>query len=206
MTKKGYVMTRRSRNDAEPTPGVAPRLGGHIVLDLLNTVEYTDTGLVDHLSVAESVHHWLEESGISIETPPRGIELVTAIIDLREVVRTLVLHRLAGTSANPAELNSYLEAAGGYWTLRWETDAKAPQRKFVYKEMSIKTVLAPLAEAAAELLAREDFSAVKRCANPECSRFFYDPSATSRRRWCDMSSCGNRMKVTAFRQRQRPLL
>lgn len=198
-------MTRRSRSDAEPTPGAAPRLGGHVVLDLLNTVEYTDAGVVDYLAEAEAVHRWLEESGISSETPPHGTDLVVAIIDLREVVRTLVLHRLSGTRGNPTELNAYLEAAEGYWTLGWETDTGAPQRKFVYKEMSIKTALAPLAEAAAELLAREDFSVVKRCANPECSRFFYDPSATGRRRWCDMSSCGNRMKVTAFRQRQRPI-
>ena len=36
---------------------------------------------------------------------------------------------------------------------------------------------------------------VRRCANPECGWLFLDDSRAGKRRWCSMSSCGNRAKA-----------
>jgi predicted RNA-binding Zn ribbon-like protein len=59
------------------------------------------------------------------------------------------------------------------------------------------------AGALAELCILLDIpSAVKQCGNPECSMVFCDFTATGRRRWCTIATCGNRMKVAAFRERQ----
>lgn len=63
-------------------------------------------------------------------------------------------------------------------------------------------LLAPLATAAARLLASPDFSAVKQCEGPACTLWFRDVSKNQRRRWCTMSICGNRAKAAAFRQRR----
>ena len=41
------------------------------------------------------------------------------------------------------------------------------------------------------------------CANDGCRWVFEDTSRGGRRRWCDMSSCGNRAKVRRFRSRRR---
>jgi predicted RNA-binding Zn ribbon-like protein len=44
---------------------------------------------------------------------------------------------------------------------------------------------------------------IKTCASDTCEWIFYDTSRTSRRRWCDMSTCGNRAKAARHRARER---
>jgi hypothetical protein len=40
------------------------------------------------------------------------------------------------------------------------------------------------------------------CHDPGCSAVFFDGSKNKSGKWCSMSSCGNRAKVRAFRERQ----
>lgn len=40
------------------------------------------------------------------------------------------------------------------------------------------------------------------CHDPGCSSVFFDHSRNRSGKWCSMSSCGNRAKVRAFRERQ----
>ena len=44
---------------------------------------------------------------------------------------------------------------------------------------------------------------IKVCASDTCDWIFYDTSRTSRRRWCDMATCGNRAKAARHRARDR---
>ena len=44
---------------------------------------------------------------------------------------------------------------------------------------------------------------IKTCASETCDWIFYDASRTSRRRWCDMATCGNRAKAARHRARER---
>ena len=44
---------------------------------------------------------------------------------------------------------------------------------------------------------------IKICASDTCQWVFYDGSRTSRRRWCDMATCGNRAKAARHRARER---
>jgi predicted RNA-binding Zn ribbon-like protein len=44
---------------------------------------------------------------------------------------------------------------------------------------------------------------IKTCASETCDWIFYDDSRTSRRRWCDMATCGNRAKAARHRARER---
>ena len=47
-----------------------------------------------------------------------------------------------------------------------------------------------------------NWSRMKACGDPDCRWAFYDGTKNHSGRWCDMASCGNRMKVRAFRARQ----
>jgi predicted RNA-binding Zn ribbon-like protein len=47
------------------------------------------------------------------------------------------------------------------------------------------------------------WSRMKACGAPDCRWAFYDASKNHSGRWCDMASCGNRMKARAFRERAR---
>jgi predicted RNA-binding Zn ribbon-like protein len=42
---------------------------------------------------------------------------------------------------------------------------------------------------------------IRVCASDTCQWIFYDASRTGRRRWCDMTTCGNRAKAARFRAR-----
>jgi predicted RNA-binding Zn ribbon-like protein len=60
-----------------------------------------------------------------------------------------------------------------------------------------------LAVSACDLLCDHDWSRLKRCANPACGFYFYDSTGNRTRRSCSIETCGNRMKVAAYRARQR---
>jgi len=45
---------------------------------------------------------------------------------------------------------------------------------------------------------------LKVCANPGCRWAFYDASRNRRSSWCDMSICGSRAKMRAYRSREAP--
>ena len=43
---------------------------------------------------------------------------------------------------------------------------------------------------------------LKACGNPDCQWAFYDRSHSRAGAWCDMATCGNRIKNRKLRQRQ----
>ena len=76
------------------------------------------------------------------------------------------------------------------------------ERRFEFELNQPKQLLVPLAQSAADLLCRGDFSRLKRCDNSKCAAFFYDTSKNRMRRWCSGTECGNRMRVAKFYERQ----
>jgi predicted RNA-binding Zn ribbon-like protein len=63
--------------------------------------------------------------------------------------------------------------------------------------------LCPIWASAADVLDSDSQVRVRRCADEICGKLFIDESRNRSRRWCDMSSCGNRAKIRRFRQRKR---
>jgi predicted RNA-binding Zn ribbon-like protein len=61
--------------------------------------------------------------------------------------------------------------------------------------------LARVVEPLVEAIAAGDTGRFRICANDGCRWAFEDTSRAGRRRWCDMSSCGNRAKVRRYRAR-----
>lgn len=64
-------------------------------------------------------------------------------------------------------------------------------------------VLGRLAEPFVEAVAAGTTERFRICANDGCRWVFEDTSRAGRRRWCDMSSCGNRAKVRRYRSKLR---
>jgi len=61
----------------------------------------------------------------------------------------------------------------------------------------------PIARSAADLLASAQLQFVRACASKTCEWLFLDESKNHRRRWCDMTKCGNRAKVSSFYKRKK---
>jgi predicted RNA-binding Zn ribbon-like protein len=63
--------------------------------------------------------------------------------------------------------------------------------------------LARIAEGVARELSQGAPERLRICESAECREVFMDRSRTGRRRWCDMSTCGNRAKAARHRARRR---
>jgi predicted RNA-binding Zn ribbon-like protein len=59
-----------------------------------------------------------------------------------------------------------------------------------------------LAQAASDLLTSNLANAIKSCGDRTCRWLFLDVSKNHTRRWCDMKTCGNRMKARRFQARR----
>jgi predicted RNA-binding Zn ribbon-like protein len=69
----------------------------------------------------------------------------------------------------------------------------------------IDDALARLADPFVTELTEGHPERIKTCASDTCDWIFYDSSRTSRRRWCDMATCGNRAKAARHRARTKAL-
>jgi predicted RNA-binding Zn ribbon-like protein len=67
----------------------------------------------------------------------------------------------------------------------------------------VEGALGRLAESVARELTQGRPERLRVCENPECRWVFVDTSHSGRRKWCDMRTCGNRVKVARHRQRRR---
>src|SRR5437773_1881421 len=101
----------------------------------------------------------------------------TSAIRAREYARAAPFARLSATDD------------GFAWTL----DSSAAE---------LDAVLRPLVESAVSLLTSERLARLRRCGNSTCYWLFLDETKNCSRRWCEMASCGNLMKVRRHRANQ----
>jgi predicted RNA-binding Zn ribbon-like protein len=112
----------------------------------------------------------------------RGLSVERARLDaIAEINR--VLGRSAGTRRVEQHANGYFV------------------RTFVPGGDAFAGLLIPVVESAADSLIGGELTRVRRCADSRCPRLFLDTTRNSRRRWCDMATCGNRAKAARFRDR-----
>jgi predicted RNA-binding Zn ribbon-like protein len=70
-------------------------------------------------------------------------------------------------------------------------------------EITAPTLLAQVLWSAGDLMVDERRRRVRLCANEDCLWLFLDESKAGTRRWCDMTSCGNRAKARRHYQRSK---
>jgi predicted RNA-binding Zn ribbon-like protein len=189
-------------------------LAGHPCLDFLNTQPIVKGRPVEQLGGLEDLVRWLARAGrldsrAAADATKRwgngaeGPRLAERSRIFRETLRHMaegiVKERGAGAEG-PAAINFILAESDG--TLRLERHGGGFRTRFAARPTQPIALLGNLAEAAADLLSTRDLRLVRRCGNPDCVLFFYDETRNHRRQWCAMRTCGNRMKVRAFRNRE----
>jgi predicted RNA-binding Zn ribbon-like protein len=180
-------------------------LAGNLALDFVNTRMRIGEEAVDLLQTDEDVLDWLKKAGLpapKIDARTGSLRLLRVARVLRENIRSLVEKRKAGHRGNPSVLNNFLKHAQNHPRLAWKKP-HAVTIEWIRQGDGLEAVLAPVAEAAAVLLATADFELVKRCEDETCLMWFSDQTKSHHRRWCSMEICGNRHKVAAYRERSR---
>jgi predicted RNA-binding Zn ribbon-like protein len=187
-------------------------------LDFLNSIASPIDAKIDWIGDGDGLLAWLQQAhlvptdvleAMRKHAKPGEIDRVAAQARrLREWFRTFV-HEHKGKPLKAADfadlepLNRLLARDEGFGQLvahkRGKTTALEFQR--VRRWRSPESLLFPIGEALARMLAEEDFSDVKACQGATCTLMFADHTRGRSRRWCSMELCGNRAKQTAHRQR-----
>ncbi|MFE0633448.1 CGNR zinc finger domain-containing protein [Streptomyces sp. NPDC058864] len=149
------------------------------------------------LTTPESLDAWFRESGLVdgdvLSQPSDVVEAVS----LREAVFSLVRSAL-NKEGYDADALALLNA-----TARRPSAVPQLTRDGRRVEATAEQALSSLAREAVRLLSGPDAELVKECSRPECTQIYLDRSHGSRREWCAMDPCGNRVKAAAYRARKK---
>ncbi len=187
-------------------------------LDFLNSVATPLHTVIDWIADGAGLLEWLAEAelvprevleGVRRQARPGELDKVAAQArSLREWFRTFV-ERQQGKALEARDLrdleplNRLLERDEAFAQIvpRRRGGERALELRAVRRWRTPESLLAPIAEALAQLVTSEDFSQVKRCEGVTCTLLFADHTRRKGRRWCSMAICGNRAKQAAHRQR-----
>lgn len=171
---------------------------GRTCLNFAGTMKHRNTAREERLTEPAVLSEWAVQAGLV----DAGIEvtdddLVTAI-EVREAIYRTATARLDGHQPRPADVELLnAQASQPRLTPRLLSNGTTS------REGTAPQLLASLAADLLDLLAGPEIDNVKRCAHPNCSLLYVDSSRAKNRQWCGMATCGNKVKVQAFRARQR---
>jgi predicted RNA-binding Zn ribbon-like protein len=191
-------------------------VGGRLCLDFINTVggRAGATVLRDKLPEYSNLLEWSRQAGIANPTESRNLARRAAAhrqeteatlrraVLLREALYRIFKAAAEGRRPRVADLDTVskelrlarahecLTHTGGAFAWTWQDG-----------ETALDRILWPVSLSAADLLTSGDLSRLRQCGGPECGWMFLDTSRNRSRHWCDMKDCGNRAKVSRFRQR-----
>ncbi len=178
--------------------------------DLINTLELSDDGPTDSLASPDAALAFLAErdlghpADLEAQAGTDGDAWLARVIEaraaLREVWDAQVEQRPASDQAL-ATLNALLDRSPRVELRAAPTGVEVSHRH--PEDDPTGEALARLATPLVEAIASGETARFRVCANHDCRWVFEDESRAGRRRWCDMSSCGNRAKVRRYRERHK---
>ena len=163
----------------------------------------------DVLAHADEARAWLADAGLRVPGPSRPEQAdpdfaadLQLARDVRESLRAMIAHNTDGQPLTEAELRPLEQVTSQAWP-RLEVTADGQVR------LGTRTSPKRLADGLAGLLlsirdaqADGSWDRLKLCGNPDCLWAFYDRSHSRRGAWCEMASCGNRLKNRNLRARR----
>jgi predicted RNA-binding Zn ribbon-like protein len=194
----------------------ADLVGGHVVLDLVNTVTGRDATPTDWLDRYPSVLEWAALTGhfergvlaklerLDAADPGAGTRALLRLVELREAVHDVLAAMLRGEPPPAAALGG-LEAqwkdAVAHASLAGSGRGTGP--RLGVDSSGLDYPRHELALRAVELLGTYPADRTRVCDGPRCGWIFIDRSKAGRRRWCDMATCGNAAKSRRHAERRR---
>lgn len=189
-------------------------LGGRLAIDFANShrcAHHDNDGIgnfEDLLNFLKSHKHLHEDEASDyhmflFQNPDRCHSVVETLIGLRTSFRNVLAQVSEGWPVDPDflhDINNRLEGFKSY--LKVEHGDDGMELKTVITEEGPEKLAFPIIRDIADYLASEHVEKTKVCAGNDCGLHFVNLSRNGRRRWCSMSTCGNRAKVNAYLKRQ----
>jgi predicted RNA-binding Zn ribbon-like protein len=190
-------------------------VGERLWLDFINTDDVRRGVRIDLLRDFDGLLLWLAAARVldgerlalmrrRAQQQPAGAS--ASLVDARRIraaLRALAERGLTTERARLdaiAEINRVLGRSAGTRRVESQSDGRFV-RTFVPGGDAFAGLMIPVVESAADSLIGAELVRVRRCLDARCPRLFLDTTRNGRRRWCDMSTCGNRAKAARFRER-----
>ena len=161
----------------------------------------------DALLEPDDAQQWLGQAGLipRDEIPdPAGLHLAR---EVRESIRALLTMNGGGPAAGAETLRPLQVLTGlGHLQASIGPDGLVgldPAPVGDGPESPLAGALLRLLLVIRDAQADGSWPRLKSCGNPDCRWAFYDRSHSRRGAWCDMATCGNRIKNRTLRQRQK---
>ncbi len=166
----------------------------------------------DVLAHADEARAWLAGAGLrdvdaARPADPREPDRVFALdlllaIEVRASIRAMIRHNTDGTLLTAEELRP-LERVTSHVQPGLDVAPDGQVRLGLHgPPRSLAEGLAGLLLTIRDAQADGSWDRMKLCGNPDCLWAFHDRSHSRRGAWCDMASCGNRLKNRSLRARR----
>jgi predicted RNA-binding Zn ribbon-like protein len=170
---------------------------GTLALDFVGTLRARrNAEPAEKLDAPDRLDSWFAESGLSSLVRSEDGDLLAAI-ELREAMYSLFAARIHGKDLDGPAVE-HLNAVAAEVPLAVVLRAGGRVR-----HGSARQALSNLAREAIEIVGGDDAALLRECSRPECTQLYLDRSRGHRREWCAMATCGNRVKASTYRARQR---
>jgi predicted RNA-binding Zn ribbon-like protein len=163
----------------------------------------------DVLAHADEARAWLADAGLRVPDPDRPDTGFAADLQLareaRESIRALIGRNTGHEPLTDGEL-APLEKVLGQAQPRLDVAADGQVRLGpILPTRALTDGLMELLLIVRDAQADGTWDRLKLCGNPDCRWAYYDRSHSRRGAWCDMASCGNRVKNRNLRARRAQL-
>ena len=191
--------------------------GGALCLDFCNSGQgIKDSRQEEWIATFADLMDWLEAAGAmsksqaaklraaGARSPQAAQQSWARAIEFREALARVLLARTEGRAAASDDLRvidahyartaPFARLASTPEGFAWSLDAAGS---------ALDAALRPIVESAVGLLTSSKLARLRRCGSSTCYWLFLDETKNCSRRWCEMASCGNLMKVRRHRAKHR---
>jgi predicted RNA-binding Zn ribbon-like protein len=184
-------------NEERPAPVPLDR-----VQSLVNTIDIEIRQ--DRLADPIDARPWLVDNNLlAPHADPTQSEL-DLVRSVREALRAMLVHNAGGPPPDKSALAVLRSVAEG-----GRARARLDEHGEVHLSAdgdSVRSRLMSLLLIIRDAQRDGSWARLKACANDDCQWAFYDRARNHAGTWCDMATCGNKLKNRAFRARSKATL
>jgi predicted RNA-binding Zn ribbon-like protein len=147
-----------------------------------------------------SARRWLLESDLAAKTIEVGAAELDRLVECRRTIRALIDANLTG-EVDPSTSAAFARLAAAH-----PVDLAASRGGALALDLrpaaTIDGLISQMVGIVFQAQLESQWSRLKVCASDECRWAFFDSSRNKGGTWCQMETCGNRIKNRAYRRRR----